>query len=278
MTTGQFVLGYIQDEADRSKLLTLLAQTNPSEVIYHPKNLSPSVVKMIKFRAIKPTVTPFDAGEAGNKETAAKEFIATELRSRDDIPPLPEEIDDLLLEQPVVLALATGVKYLESCLMKDSVLPIANWEVYCGGGAGVAAGGGAAGTTSSSAAKNGTQNRYMIVDNTALENLEVLRTSDGKREGSLMDFVNKTKTKFGYRLLERWICNPLMDVAEIRRRQDVVEFLIADKAWRVLTAAKELSTFPDMERQFARVGTNLAGGRGFENDARNLKNSVGSEW
>jgi len=68
-----------------------------------------------------------------------------------------------------------------------------------------------------------------VLDEAATRNLELVRTLSGDRKGSLLHFVDRTRTAMGARLLRRRLLAPLMDVASIRRRHDAVEaFVLAE--------------------------------------------------
>jgi len=47
-----------------------------------------------------------------------------------------------------------------------------------------------------------------------------------RRGASLLSVLDKTRTAMGGRMLRRWIDQPLLDVDEIRRRLDAVEYLL----------------------------------------------------
>lgn len=75
--------------------------------------------------------------------------------------------------------------------------------------------------------------RHLVLDETSLRNLEILRTlRDGQRRGSLLWAVDSTQTAMGARLLRAWIGAPLLDIAAIRARQDGVEALIGESRTR----------------------------------------------
>jgi DNA mismatch repair protein MutS len=75
--------------------------------------------------------------------------------------------------------------------------------------------------------------RHLVLDETSLRNLEILRTlRDGQRRGSLLWAVDNTQTAMGARLLRAWIGAPLLDIAAIRARQDGVEALIGESRTR----------------------------------------------
>lgn len=88
----------------------------------------------------------------------------------------------------------------------------------------------------------------VVLDETAIANLELVETMIGKRsQGSLLDVIDQTVTAPGGRRLRRWLLYPLVDVAHIRRRQDAVGWLVERPA---LTeqVRRALSRIADLER------------------------------
>ncbi len=68
----------------------------------------------------------------------------------------------------------------------------------------------------------------MVLDGSALANLEVLENShDGGARGTLLQFLDHTRTAFGRRLFRAWLCAPLFAPADVARRQDAVAGLMA---------------------------------------------------
>ncbi len=66
----------------------------------------------------------------------------------------------------------------------------------------------------------------MMLDVNAVRNLELVKTlRDGKRYGSLLWLLDKTKTSMGARKLQSWILSPLGDVDKINYRLSGVESL-----------------------------------------------------
>ncbi|CAD7937951.1 unnamed protein product [Amoebophrya sp. A25] len=235
VASGVFRVGYLQDRGEWGQLRTMLAQTQPREVVYHPKHVAPGVIKMLKLMPVRPACTPFDDGI--DSISNAKKTVQDEV-GKLEANKLTVEVEDVLLNQGSTFALAASFKYLGSILLKNHVLPIAKWSVYD---------------------PAVVSQKHMVLDATALDNLEILRRSDGKYEGSLLHFLDKTNTAFGFRLLKRWLCAPLMVPPEIRKRQDVVDVLVdhPDAAQRAKDALKKL---PDMERGFVKLcslGTTL---------------------
>ncbi|KAF9987516.1 DNA mismatch repair ATPase msh1 [Mortierella antarctica] len=69
-------------------------------------------------------------------------------------------------------------------------------------------------------------NSIMKIDRNTIEALELVRTlRDSSRMGSLLYYLDKTKTKAGSRLLADWMTSPLTSIDKINRRLDMVEFL-----------------------------------------------------
>ncbi|MBO4380638.1 MAG: DNA mismatch repair protein MutS, partial [Clostridia bacterium] len=72
---------------------------------------------------------------------------------------------------------------------------------------------------------------FMILDNSTRRNLELTkRARDGKRQGSLLNVLDKTTTAMGARTLKRYIEQPLQDADLINRRLDAVEELCSSKS------------------------------------------------
>jgi DNA mismatch repair protein MutS len=68
--------------------------------------------------------------------------------------------------------------------------------------------------------------RTLLLDPATLRNLEIFSSSRGTREASLLAAINRSATSAGARLLERWLAAPTLDLAEIKRRQTIVDELI----------------------------------------------------
>jgi DNA mismatch repair protein MutS len=88
----------------------------------------------------------------------------------------------------------------------------------------------------------------VVLDEAAIANLELTETLIGKRkQGSLLDVIDETATAPGGRLLRRWLLYPLVDVAQIRRRQDAVAWLVERPAL-CDAIRRALSRIADLER------------------------------
>lgn len=95
--------------------------------------------------------------------------------------------------------------------------------------------------------------QFMGLDLSARRNLELLETMRGKsKRGSLLWVLDKTKTAMGKRLIRMWIERPLLNPAQILRRQNAVEELLMDGMFRD-AVAEQLSGIHDLERLMTRI-------------------------
>ncbi len=93
----------------------------------------------------------------------------------------------------------------------------------------------------------------LVLDPTTLANLEVLKTlREGKRRGSLLAVLDRTRTAAGGRLLRDWLRRPLRHRERIIERYDAVEALLTGTGLR--NRVRELlDGFADLERLASRA-------------------------
>ncbi|HEX3034727.1 MAG TPA: DNA mismatch repair protein MutS, partial [Thermodesulfobacteriota bacterium] len=65
---------------------------------------------------------------------------------------------------------------------------------------------------------------FMELDSQTVRNLEVFQSGLGSASGSLLSVIDFTRTPMGGRLLKKWLRQPLLDIGEIIKRQDAVEW------------------------------------------------------
>ena len=109
----------------------------------------------------------------------------------------------------------------------------------------------------------------LLLDPTTLDHLEIFEGSEGGRDGSLLDELDRTVTSIGSRLLRSWLVRPLMSLEIIRDRLDAVEEL----AFRATERGKfrdAVKAVQDLERLVARIALGTAGPR----DLSGLKQSL----
>ena len=95
--------------------------------------------------------------------------------------------------------------------------------------------------------------KSMTLDATAVRNLEILKNnSEGKKYGSLLWLLDKTRTGMGARKLVSMLSSPLLQKEEIERRLDAVEELYKGTVVR-MGIADTLAGVRDIERLTGRV-------------------------
>ncbi|MGB4043568.1 MAG: DNA mismatch repair protein MutS, partial [Thermacetogeniaceae bacterium] len=106
-----------------------------------------------------------------------------------------------------------------------------------------------------------TPGSHMYLDAMTIRNLELFITlRDGKKEGSLLWALDRTLTGMGTRLLRRWLGLPLLDVAEIEKRQESVQEL-ADNFFLRKDVRDRLNDVYDLERIISRIAWSAANPR-----------------
>jgi DNA mismatch repair protein MutS len=101
---------------------------------------------------------------------------------------------------------------------------------------------------------------FMKLDASTIANLELVQTLDGSKKGSLLSFIDLTHTGMGARLLKSWLLLPLLDLAELERRQDSIQAMAAaiPTLGRI---ADRLAQIHDLERLISRVMIGVASPR-----------------
>ncbi len=114
------------------------------------------------------------------------------------------------------------------------------------------------------------QESYMFLDASTQRNLELTHNlRDGSLESTLLWVLDETLTPMGGRFLRSSILKPLIDVQEIRRRQEAVEYL-ADDFEMLESLRTSLRRIQDIERLASRVNSKTANAR----DLIAIKNSL----
>jgi len=88
--------------------------------------------------------------------------------------------------------------------------------------------------------------------------LEVFKSNDGDSSKSLFHSIRKTKTPGGSRLLRLWLENPLLNLEQIRSRQEGV-YKWKEDFTKLSDFREKLAFIGDFERRVARAGHPLGG-------------------
>lgn len=110
----------------------------------------------------------------------------------------------------------------------------------------------------------------MAIDATTRASLELERSQQGGRAGSLLDAIDRTVTAPGGRLLASWLARPLLDLDTINHRLDAVAALVDDSNARGRLAG-ELTGTGDMDRAISRLQLERGGPRDLASVLAGLK-------
>ncbi|OHE74665.1 MAG: DNA mismatch repair protein MutS, partial [Verrucomicrobia bacterium GWC2_42_7] len=99
-------------------------------------------------------------------------------------------------------------------------------------------------------------NRSLILDTATLRNLEIFKSANGSREGSLFNSINRCVTAAGIRLLEQYLATPLIDLNELKRRQQCISELIEEFS-SAGSIRKDLQGIRDIVRILSRLQTRI---------------------
>ncbi|EHA57344.1 DNA mismatch repair protein MSH3 [Pyricularia oryzae 70-15] len=97
---------------------------------------------------------------------------------------------------------------------------------------------------------------HMCINGTTLESLEVYRNStDHTEKGSLLWALDKTRTRFGQRMLRKWLGRPLLDKERLDDRVAAVEELFENRNGPQVEKLQKLlsSIKTDLERSLIRI-------------------------
>jgi len=101
--------------------------------------------------------------------------------------------------------------------------------------------------------------QYMKLDASALKALNLMPgPRDGSKNMSLYGLLNHCKTPVGGRLLAQWLKQPLMNLEEIQRRQQLVEAFVVDTELRQTMQEEHLRSIPDLYRLAKRFQRKMA--------------------
>jgi DNA mismatch repair protein MutS len=111
--------------------------------------------------------------------------------------------------------------------------------------------------------------QYMSLDRTSQRNLELAESFNGGRSHTLLSILDNTKTPMGARMLKHWIKQPLLDPAEIAKRQDAIQTFLEYRQ-----SLDRLSQQLDEVRDLQRLMTKINSGYATPRDLAALKASL----
>lgn len=99
---------------------------------------------------------------------------------------------------------------------------------------------------------------FMTLDSPTRRNLELTETiRKNETQGSLLSIMDKTITPMGHRLVRQWVSKPLLNLDQIKQRQDAVASFVSQGVMRI-GFRESLAHLGDLERLANRVSAGNA--------------------
>lgn len=218
-STGDIHVTYLNGSDVRTRLINELSRFSPKEVLLNDVALSDTVTAA--FLEERLMVHPDRAEAASFDYAAAEEIILRHFHKK--------TLRDIELDEKfaAVRALGCTLHYLYMT-QKIGLERIVYLDVY-------------------------SDVQYMRLDMATRRNLELTETlRSGKKHGSLLGVLDRTRTAMGARLLRSWVEQPLLHPAQITRRQGAVNELFHDAMQRE-ELQDLLSEVYDLKRIMSRV-------------------------
>ncbi|MCH5172755.1 MAG: DNA mismatch repair protein MutS [Bacteroidales bacterium] len=95
---------------------------------------------------------------------------------------------------------------------------------------------------------------FVWMDRFTFRNLEIFQSNAGPEGRALADVLDRCSSPMGSRLLREWLSLPVMDVATLNGRYDIVQFF-ADDAEALSEIREYISDIGDLDRITARAAT-----------------------
>lgn len=113
-------------------------------------------------------------------------------------------------------------------------------------------------------------NNYMILDINTRANLEIHETIIKRdRKGALIGLLDKTSTSMGGRLLKKWLEQPLLDINEINKRNNAVEYFLNN-----IITMDDIKSILKGIYDIERLSSKISNGNCNARDLISIKNSV----
>ena len=97
------------------------------------------------------------------------------------------------------------------------------------------------------------EDHYVWMDRFTIRNLELYYSSTPEAV-TLLDVIDRTISPMGGRLLKRWLALPLRNLKQIRKRHEIVKYLINNAGFSQ-TVTHQIKQISDIERLISKVAT-----------------------
>lgn len=233
MYTTEFIGG---NEESNSFIMDELGKIYPSEIICNEEfNSNKKLLKLLK-NTINPYINIYKEKDIGEKDWPA--LVLDHFKTI--------SAEQLNIDNKIYSVIASGklIEYLYTT-QKSSLEHINNLSYY-------------------------QSSNYMILDINTRTNLEIHETIIKRdRKGALIGLLDKTSTSMGGRLLKRWLEQPLVNIDEINRRNNVVEFFVNN-----IVIMDDIKSILRQIYDIERLSTKISNGNCNARDLLSIKNSI----
>lgn len=219
ISTGVLNLTAFSGDKLENKIINELGVFSPSEIILNKscsenQAIASFINKRIEASCEIPDDSFFDYENCLNECIA--HFTLDKLKSL-----------SIVDNKAAVIAVGCAIKYLKN-VQKNDVASIVDINFY-------------------------SENQFMKIDFSTKRNLEIVETMRNReKKGSLLWVLDKTKTSMGKRLLRSWLEKPLVNYAQISKRQNAVDDLV-NNSITLSQLTEALSYVYDIERLITRI-------------------------
>ncbi|KAK0210572.1 muts domain V-domain-containing protein [Desarmillaria ectypa] len=238
-STGDVIWDAFDDTLMRLELETRLSHTKPAELLLHQGGLTKATEKMLSH------FTTISSSSGGIRVEHFSDLMAytdaysyiTDFYTKKKLGPVVSDnvrsgkilADISDFPKSVVVALAHSMKYLSKFGLADAFLETNFFTKF-------------------------TTRAHMLLAANTLQNLEIYRNeTDHTTRGSLMWILDRTKTRFGARLLRYWVGRPLVDKNALQERVDAVEEILTSSSEKLVSLRQVLKGLPDLAKGLCRI-------------------------
>ncbi|KAI8928158.1 muts domain V-domain-containing protein [Entophlyctis helioformis] len=254
---AEFSICSFADDAERTKLETLLMQIKPIEIVLEKGMVSKATLRLLKNSLENPQLNflvrdkEFWDEDVTKDELRRGSYFGDKAKQRADSGAGDDQDGDHLMDgsetdaisswpaalqsaasKPLAMSSLGGLLfYLRSLKLDVDLVSARNFRFY------------------DPMRSSGT----LILDGQTLLNLEIFENStDGTDRGALFKLLNQCETPFGKRLFKQWLCHPLRSVDALNARLDAVD-AFASVSGMLDVLRSKFRKLPDLERTVARI-------------------------
>ncbi|KAK8056211.1 muts domain V-domain-containing protein [Apiospora rasikravindrae] len=209
--TGDIIYDSFEDGFMRSEIETRLLHISPCEFLIVGE-LTKATDKLVKHLSSGTNVfgdrsrvekLPKSKTAAAESYSHVTQFYADKLKESEDNEQASSLLDKVLkLPEPVTICLSFMINHLKEYGLQHIFDLTKYFQSF-------------------------STRSHMLINGTTLESLEVYRNqTDQAEKGSLFWALDKTLTRFGQRLLRKWLGRPLLDQGQLEERVAAVEELL----------------------------------------------------